>query len=188
MANRYVCAFCGASFSRAGKGQHRYCSDRCRFWIKVDKNGPIVRPELGPCAVWTGPMHPDGYGSFRGQRGQPQKLAHRAAWEFEHGPIPDGLQVLHRCDNPPCVCHLFLGTHADNMADMAAKGRSGGRGVRSLGAAHPKAKLTDEIVREIRRLRAARAATCDELAARYGVDGSTISVIATGRTWRHLTS
>lgn len=51
--------------------------------------------------------------------------AHRFAWEQEHGPIPDGLFVLHRCDNPPCVrpSHLFLGTAFDNMADAKAKGR-----------------------------------------------------------------
>ena len=54
---------------------------------------------------------------------------HRAAWEDANGPIPDGMEVLHRCDNPPCinVDHLFIGTHRDNMKDMAAKGRAQGQ-------------------------------------------------------------
>jgi hypothetical protein len=55
-------------------------------------------------------------------------LAHRIAYELECGPVPEGMFVLHRCDNPPCVrvSHLFLGTRADNLADMRAKGRGVG--------------------------------------------------------------
>ena len=69
-----------------------------------------------------------------GGRGTPPIKTHHLAWEVANGPIPDGLWVLHHCDNPPCCetepsdeypdGHLFLGTHADNMADMAAKGRA----------------------------------------------------------------
>ena len=64
--------------------------------------------------------------------------AHRMAWELEHGPIPGDLWVLHRCDNPPCVRldHLFLGTHADNMADKVAKGRQA-RGDDHYSRRHP---------------------------------------------------
>ena len=57
--------------------------------------------------------------------GRGLQLVHRLAWEAEHGPIPEGMLVLHHCDNPPCynIQHLFLGTHADNLADAQAKGR-----------------------------------------------------------------
>ena len=76
---------------------------------------------MSECVEWIGYTMPGGYGQSNG------KLAHRTAWETAHGPIPDGIEVLHSCDNPPCHNpeHLFLGTQADNMADMDAKGRRG---------------------------------------------------------------
>jgi hypothetical protein len=109
--------------------------------------------------------------------------AHRLAWEAANGrPVPDGLLVLHSCDNPPCVnpAHLRAGTHRENMGDKVARGR-----VRA-GAAHGRAVLTEADVYEIRRLRADRSATCRELAERYGVSMTQISNIARGLSWRHL--
>lgn len=93
-----------------------------RLWAKVDKSG-------GPdaCWLWTGHRNQKGYGKI----GADRKTigAHRGAWMVTNGPIPDGLFVLHRCDNPPCCnpAHLFVGTNADNMTDMAQKGRRKGR-------------------------------------------------------------
>lgn len=77
------------------------------------------------CLIWTGYRNPKGYGSISISPGKPG-FAHRVAWELENGAIPDGLCVLHRCDMPACcnVGHLFLGTRADNNADMRAKGRA----------------------------------------------------------------
>lgn len=78
-----------------------------------------------PCLEWTGARHVDGYGIVW-RDGRARRL-HRWIWVVANGPIPDGMCVLHRCDNPPCfrLDHLYLGTHAENVADMNAKGRNG---------------------------------------------------------------
>jgi len=97
-----------------------------RFWSKVNKNGPIQPhcPEVGPCWVWTASCAKSGYGQLNVD-GVPVG-AHRLSWKLHNGPIPDGIEVLHKCDHKPCIRpeHLFLGTQAENMADMAAKGRA----------------------------------------------------------------
>lgn len=90
-----------------------------RFWPKVEKTEH--------CWTWSGAKNRRGYGWLHnGSRTTRKPMrAHRASWEIHFGKIPDGLWVLHRCDNPPCVRpdHLFLGTRTDNMRDCAAKGR-----------------------------------------------------------------
>jgi hypothetical protein len=98
-----------------------------RFWKKVDKNGPI-HPVLGTaCWVWTGYKMPFGHGQLTISKDESCVLTHRFSWELHHGPIPEGIKVCHRCDNPPCVRpdHLFLGTQKDNIQDAIKKGRPG---------------------------------------------------------------
>jgi len=93
-----------------------------RFWEKVDRSNP------DGCWPWKRYRAARGYGRFSVTVGGVKiiKAAPRVAWELTHGPIPDGLSVLHHCDNPPC-CNpyrcLFLGTKGDNARDMASKGR-----------------------------------------------------------------
>lgn len=75
------------------------------------------------CMLWAKYKNGNGYGEMY-LDGSP-KLAHRIIYEAEVGEIPEGLQVLHKCDMPPCINveHLFLGTHQDNMRDKTLKGR-----------------------------------------------------------------
>jgi hypothetical protein len=78
---------------------------------------------MDDCMVWRGARNGCGYGAKR--IGGKVRSTHRLAWEWANGTIPDGMCVLHRCDNPPCCnpSHLFLGTVADNNRDRKAKGR-----------------------------------------------------------------
>lgn len=123
-----------------------------------------------------------GTGYIQLSSGGRRDLAHRMAWAEANGPIPPGMLVCHRCDNPPCCRpdHLFLGTPADNMADMVAKGR--GRAQFGRGEEHPSAKLNADLVREIRG-RLANGETQQSIADAYGVTLTAISAIALGRNW-----
>lgn len=122
-----------------GSGSHNPGSDvMCvmeLFWLKVARGDP------DECWEWQAGCDDDGYGTFR--HDGKMKKAHRLAWIFcSRGPIPDGLVVMHSCDNPPCCnpAHLSLGTVADNNRDRHNKGRS-----KNLftSAAHPRRSVTD---------------------------------------------
>jgi hypothetical protein len=135
-----------------------------------------VRTASG-CLEWQRSTNLAGYGHLR-VHGRLQ-VAHRARWELVNGPIPEGLYVLHRCDNPPCneITHLFLGTNDDNMADKARKRRV--RNGRTP-------TLDDETVRAIRRDWARGGITQPQLAERYHTTRPVVAMIVTHRTYRHL--
>lgn len=153
-----------------------------RFWANVD-----IDTDAGPdaCWTWTACVDKDGYGQI-GRDGKLEK-AHRVAWGLVNGEIPDGKQILHSCDNPPCCnpAHLFPGTHADNVADKVAKGRQ----AHVRGEATGNFKLTEELVRELRERRASDEKVAD-LAKEKGLPKSTIyaatSTTAAYRTWTHI--
>ena len=145
-----------------------------RFWKHVQKTDE--------CWVWIGGCHADGYGSFGASRGHAIR-AHQYSWQLHNGPVPDGLCVLHICDNPPCVRpdQLFLGTKLDNARDREAKGR----GRQPKGEAHHNAKLTQEAVLAIR-ARRAQGEFCRIIAADYNVTTGLVSQIARREAWKHV--
>lgn len=204
MAERLTltCATCGETFTRL-KSQHYakvpYCSAACRatgvgagktrpladrLWEKVDKSGD--------CWVWTASSRNNqGYGLINtGGHDGPVRLAHRVAYELTSGPIPEGMEVCHRCDNPLCCRpdHLLLGTHAENMRDMGDKGRAATATLdlhrpRFRGVAHGQAKLSGEQVREIRTRYAAGGVRQTDLAREYGVTQMAISRVVRGASY-----
>lgn len=133
---------------------------RVRFWSKVAlPTGPG-----DACWEWRAGHTPRGYGVFCTKGWGPpygrQTYAHRISWLMAFGPIPDGMGVLHRCDNPCCVnpSHLFLGTQGDNMADAKTKGRIVSR-----------TRLSDETVAAIRHRHAEGGVTFFRLAEEFGI-------------------
>jgi len=190
------CRRCGTQFRpfviAEKNGRGRYCSMYCarryatpiedRFWSRVDKT-PGHGPN-GTCWIWTGHTDRDGYGHIVTESPRKARIStHRLSWEIHHGQIPNGLWVLHHCDNPPCVNpgqhHLFLGTGADNAQDRESKGR----GAALSGEDNPATKLSLVQVNEIIRLWRSGLFTTQQIGSMFGVCSSNISVITTGRGW-----
>lgn len=134
----------------------------------------------GGCWLWNGALF-NGYGSIRDNGAE--YAAHRYSYSLHYGPIPDGLFVCHRCDVPACVnpAHLFLGTHADNMADMARKGRAARQGG-PRGSLNSNARLNEKQVAEI----IASPEGARKIAARLGVTPAVIGRIRRRQAWRHV--
>jgi hypothetical protein len=205
-----VCEQCGTSFLTRLRRQ-RFCSRSCgttkplamRFWRKVD------RGSSDGCWLWIGARR-GSYGMFR-PTADTQISSHRMAYELANGPIPDGLCVCHRCDNPLCVRpdHLWLGTIGENNADRVAKGRSA-TGDRSGPRLHPerlrrgpgsypnrrpemyqgtnnkRARLTNEIVTAIRAEYATGTTTQEAIGRKYGISQPHVQQIVSRRIWTHI--
>ncbi len=156
--------------------QHHGLSEYARFmrWVEVAK--PTE------CWQWKGSRKSGGWhGQFRAADGG-NELAHRVAWRLLKGEIPQGMFVLHRCDNPACCnpSHLFLGNQSDNARDMWEKRRA--RPGVSIGENHGMSKLTADAVREIR----GSAESGVALAAKFHVSPVTIGEIRKRKTWKHI--
>lgn len=175
-----VCQECGGPLPtrRSGGRRPRTCGPVCSFWSMIDKSA-------GPSGCWPWRSHispTSGYGDVPARYADGKRsTAHRTAWKLANACDPGALCVLHRCDNRTCCnpAHLFLGTRKENTWDAWKKGRPI---MTAPGQDHPKAVLTDEIVRHIR----GSGENAVMLARRYGVRPSTIRSARRGETWRHL--
>jgi hypothetical protein len=135
----------------------------------------IPEPNSG-CHLWLASVNKGGYGRFGSH-----VLAHRYAWEQINGPIPDGMLVCHKCDNPACVNvdHMFLGTHLDNANDRDAKNRR----IALFGERHGRAKLTVDEVKEIRHLIETGVLTSWTASKKFGINHKTVSDIVSHKLW-----
>ena len=152
-----------------------------RFWRYVDKT-PGHGPS-GDCWIWTGGKTPEGYGRFRGERSV-MVSANRFSFEMAFGPLPDELLACHKCDFPPCIRpdHLFPGTGHDNAMDASSKGRLRP----NIGERQWKAKLTAELVMDIRSRYHAGGISQRTLAKEFGITQSWLSRIVRHEMWRHV--
>ena len=143
-------------------------SREVRFFEKVK--------EGDDCWEWAAKRNNKGYGMFGTNRKGHFKLAHRVSYELENGEIPEGMMVLHRCDNPGCVNpqHLFLGTRTDNTRDMHRKGRGWG----GIGPETAFAILWEHRSRVPRK----------QIAETYGVSLHVVKDIAQRRSWQMLST
>jgi len=142
----------------------------------------VASIQTDQCIEWPYARSGIGYGHIRFQNPYGERAAHRYSHARFIGPIPDGLHVLHACDNPACVNprHLRLGTPTDNMREMHARNRANNR----RGEEAPKAKMTEEQATEIIGL----LSSCSDmdLANRFGVSRMAIWLIRKGKNWKHL--
>lgn len=203
-----TCRQCGSSFTAIPANVKRgakYCSPECSrlsMFLPADRIWQRgVRTATG-CFEWTG-NNVHGYG--RVSIGGTTRMVTHVAWELTYGPIPEGLYVLHHCDNPPCFepTHLFVGTARDNGQDMSRKGRSGPtrhpermrRGdshpARLDGSYLPRgennkaSKLTGDIVRAIRQRYAAGGISQQALADEYGITQTCVGDVIRRKNWKH---
>ena len=150
-----------------------------RFWSKVNKNHP------NGCWIWESTIANKKYGQFwlHGK----YEGAHRIAWFITNGvlSLPDGFEVCHKCDNPPCVNpdHLSLGTRSDNMKDMCNKSRNHHN--HAVGSKSSNAKLTEKKVIGIREL-SDNGYSDSTIGKWFNIDKSTINRIVNNKIWRHV--
>lgn len=196
---KVACSYCGKTFDRflshtinPKTGQPRKkakCPDckcvdpKVLFWKKVDKTS-----STNGCWLWTGATNPEGYGQFV-NRAVKDIRAHRIAWTFLKGPIPEGMHALHKCPNGHnrlCVNpdHIYLGTQSENNRDAVEQGTYN----RPSGENHYYSQLTEEAVRDIRTRYSelAKHHNVKKLTEIYGVSVATIRDVASRRSWKHV--
>ncbi len=145
-----------------------------RLWDKVEKTDG--------CWLWRGWKHSSSYGFLRDN--WKRVAAHRLSYRIANGDIPEGMFICHHCDVRHCVNpdHLYLGTPASNGHDTSVRNRFPDR----KGEAHPGAKLTNQIVRQIRKEYIPRKVTTTALGKKYGVCDVVIGKIVRRELWPHV--
>jgi hypothetical protein len=144
------------------------------YWSFVERKGP------DECWPWLRGLDHGGYGRMKDKESNEEK-SHRIAWTLTNGTVPDGLVVRHSCDNPPCCnpAHLLIGTSAENTADRDERDRQ------VKGSGSPQAKLTEESVRIIRRMRTYKV-PYTKISAMFGVSTAAVHQASTGKSWKHV--
>ena len=147
-----------------------------RFWSKVNKLSPEE------CWPWIGAKSSWGYGNFRFRK-KPWP-AHRVVWVLNHGEIPKGMYICHKCDNPPCCNpdHLFMGTPKENTADMFNKGYNHNH---LRGSNHPLARFNENEILEIKKL-LHHGVKQTHIARMFNTRQSHISKIKRNEIWGYL--
>lgn len=154
-----------------------------RFWSKVDKRGPAVRAELGPCWLWTASRDTHGYGNFTVQG--KTRLAHKLSFELARRVPTRRRWVLHRCDVKTCVNpeHLYIGDGKANVRDARDRGRLKPP---PSGVNHNRARLNPDKVREVKRMAAAGIPKA-QIARTFGVWPRAVWMILEGKSWKNVT-
>lgn len=189
-----VCSLVGCDGQVYARG---WCNRHYQRWLKHGDPETVMRPNLMQrfwrkvgftdrlsCWEWRGSKDRNGYGHLVGPSGRIEK-AHRVSWQLAHGAIPEGLYVLHRCDNRACVNpnHLWLGTYRDNRLDCVAKGRHANNAKR--GEAHYLTHLTNEDVIAMRK-RWGEGQSQSALAREYNISASQVRKIVHYQRWAHV--
>jgi hypothetical protein len=190
-----ICRQCASTFyysaSGVQRGRGQFCSRQCSSDHKRGRHSDhaktpheryekyVVRRDGGQCWSWTGFKH-KGYGRIKGRTNVIG--AHRISYEKHIGPIPKGMTVLHKCDNPECTNpeHLTVGTNADNNLDRDRKGRA------ARGSRAGRAVLTEGLVLMMRQAYFVNGESLTSISRRFGINKSTTVSATKGRTWRHL--
>lgn len=145
-----------------------------RFWSKVCKE------DTNECWMWIGCVNGSGYGSFK--TSYKSNMAHRFSWELVNGKIPNGLEILHKCDNRLCVNpnHMDIGTSKDNMRDMINKGRSG------VGDKNSMSKYTELDVLRIKKAYKKGISTYESVGKLFGISWGHVRQLVLCTRWKHI--
>lgn len=177
-ANRLLQTFCSRRCTSHSRGAAAFVRDRQTLSDRIERL--TERGAANGCWLYAGKLFRSGYGQFTltTDAGRRTVLAHRVAFEVANGPIPDGMVVMHACDNRQCInpSHLSLGSQADNMADCYKKGRN------PRGEKVGNSILTEDQARSIKYGGEPTLAAAE----RYGVSRRTIWMIRKGMAWAHI--